>query len=103
MSQRTNRVESLIHQIVAAELTRLPAAARLTVTGVQVSPDLRQATVWVGALANSSEQAESLFESAEENRDDIQAAVAKRLTTKFIPRLTLRRDTGGEYADHINR
>ena len=103
MSQRTKKVESVVHQIVAAELAQLPNSAHLTVTGVQVTPDLRQATVWIGVIASNEEQAETLFGAAEEARRDLQEAVASQLKSKFVPHLTLRRDAGGEYAQHITR
>ena len=101
MSERTRKVESLIHQIVATELTRLPEAARLTVTGVQVTPDLRNATIWVGILADDEAAAQKLFAALAPSRALLQEAVARRLATKFIPRLTLERDSGGQYAQHI--
>jgi ribosome-binding factor A len=105
MSQRTKKVASLVQQAVAAELSRVPEAARLTVTTVDVSPDLRFCTVWIGVLAppGDSARAKKLFEVAVEARAQLQKAVARQLTTKFIPRLTLAHDTGGEYAAEINQ
>jgi ribosome-binding factor A len=105
MSQRTEKVASLVHQIVATELTQLPGAAHLTVTGVEVAPDLRQATIWIGVLApgDNDARAAQLFAVATEARDQLQAAVARQLTTKFVPRLTLQRDVGGAYADRMTR
>lgn len=102
MSQRTNKVSSVIQQVVASELAQLPNSAYLTVTKVAVSPDLRAATILVGVLADSK-AAQGAFQAAEEARDQLQAAVAKRLTTKFVPKLTIQRDLGGEYAEHITK
>jgi ribosome-binding factor A len=103
MSERQRKVESLIHQLVAAEFTQLPDAARLTVTKVQVAPDLRNATIWIGVLADTETVAAHLFGVAADYRPALQAAVARGLTTKFVPRLTLERDSGGEYAQHITK
>jgi ribosome-binding factor A len=103
MSERLRKVESLIQQLVAAELTQVPDAARLTVTQVQVSPDLRNATVWVGILADDDVLATKLFDAATAHRPALQEAVARNLTTKFVPRLTLERDTGGQYAQAITK
>lgn len=105
MSQRTAKVSSLIKQTVAAELPRQLAgdAAVLTVTQVDVTPDLRQAIVWIGVLAgNAAEQAAS-FARAQAVVGDLQAAVARKLETKFTPRLELRPDASGEYADRMSR
>lgn len=103
MADRTRKVESLIQQIVAAELTQLPEAARLTVTGAQVSPDLRNATIWIGVLADDEAAALKLFAAVAPHRAALQDAVARRLTTKFVPRLTLERDSGGQYAQAITK
>ena len=103
MSQRTDKVSSLIKQVVATEITHLPEAARLTVTSVEVTPDLRQATAWIGVLANTEEESGELFETAKSAQKGMQSAVAKKLKTKFVPRLTLERDMGGEYAEHITK
>ncbi|HUC86947.1 MAG TPA: ribosome-binding factor A [Candidatus Saccharimonadales bacterium] len=105
MSERTKKVASLVRQTVAAELSLVPEAARLTVTTVDVSPDLRTCTVWIGVLAPPGDdaRAEQLFKVALGARDQLQKAVARQLTTKFIPRVRLARDTGGEYAAEINQ
>ncbi len=103
MSQRTQKVSSLIKQLVAAELTVLPESAYLAVTSVEVSPDLRQATVWVGVLAKGDEEATALFKSVESAQKRLQGAVAKGMTTKFTPRLSIKRDSSGAYAEGISR
>jgi ribosome-binding factor A len=99
MSQRTEKVASLVQQIVARELTARLHAPELTVTGVDVTPDLRHATIWLGQLKPDPE----LMKRVEQERGNIQAAVARQLTTKFVPRLSFKPDSGGEYADRINR
>jgi ribosome-binding factor A len=103
MSERVRKVESLIQQVVAAELTQLPDAARLTITNVQVSPDMRNATVWVGVVADDEAAATQLFTTAANHRAAFQEAVARQLTTKFVPRLAFERDSGGHYAQHITK
>ena len=102
MSQRTEKVSSLIQHIAAAELAKVPGTERLTVTKVDVSPDLREATVWIGVIADDS-QAEEFLKPALSARRQLQDVVAKQLTTKFVPRLTIKRDVGGQYADHITK
>lgn len=102
MSRRTEKVESLVRQTVAQQLAELLPVGQVTVTGVDAAPDMRNATVWVGILAKDTEQANNLFTQIEGFRADIQRALAKVMTTKFVPRLTFKHDTGGEYAEHIS-
>lgn len=103
MSQRTDKVASLIQQMVATELRGLLGAPELSVTAVDVSPDLRQATVWLSVVTSDQTRAVELFKQVEAERGPIQAAVAKQMTTKFVPRIQFRHDTSGQYAEHIAR
>lgn len=103
MTQRTKKVESLIQQIVAAEVAKLPDSGRLTVTSVEVTPDLRQASVWVGVIAASEEQGDELFASVAEARKEFQGALAANLKIKFTPHIELKRDVSGEYAQNITK
>lgn len=105
MSQRTQKVESLVQQIVAQQLPEIlgPDAARLTITGVDVSPDLRHAIVWVGVLAGSDAELKAELEKLLTVRREFQRAVASNMTTKYVPHLEFRPDAGGEYAEYISK
>ncbi len=104
MSQRVAKVESVIQQVVATAASDLLErdAARVTVTRIDAAPDLRNATVWFGLLGTERQQ-EVLWERLQSVHGNIQAALAKRLTMKFVPVLHFRRDTGGAYAAEIDR
>ena len=104
MSQRTLKVERLIQQTVASHLVGLlpkPLAPTVTVTAVEVSPDLRQATVWVGVLAEA-DRAQQILKELNTVKPELQRAVAATMSTKYVPRLHLRLDTGGAYAQEID-
>ena len=103
-SQRVAKVESLIQQSVAAELSRILEhdAAAATVTRVDAAPDLRNATVWVGLWGNQAAQ-DKLWSRIEGILGALQAAVGVKFRMKYAPRLTVKRDTGGEYAAEIDR
>lgn len=104
MSQRVAKVESLVQQTVAGALSaELEAsAAYLTVTRVDVSPDLRQAIVWIGLLGPVAGH-EALMTAIKRRSGALQAAVAARLTTRVAPRLVFRADSGGAYAAEIEQ
>lgn len=103
MSKRIEKVESLVRQIVAGQMTELlgPAAGCLTITGVDVAPDLHNAIIWVGVLADTPIEQQVEFDNLLESKAGFQSAVAKNMTTKFVPRLHFKLDAGGQYADHI--
>lgn len=103
MSLRTRKVERLVMQAAAARLVGLlpkKVAPTVTITTVEVSPDLRRATLWIGVLG-TAEEAESIVAELEKVKLELQAAVAQSLSTKFVPRLSLRLDQGGAYAQEI--
>jgi len=104
MSQRVAKVESLIQMVVASALPQLLErdAAAVTVTRVDAAPDLRQATVWIGVLGDETAAA-TVWQRLEHVRGQLQDELARNMTTKFVPRLALKRDTGGEYAVEIER
>jgi ribosome-binding factor A len=93
----------LVQQVVAEQIRELlgPASARVTVTRVDASPDLRNATIWIGLLW-SPDQATTVWEALSQIRGELQSSLAGRLTTKFVPRLALKLDTGGAYAAQID-
>ncbi len=105
MSQRIAKVESLVQQVVAGSLPEFleAEAPRVTVTGVDVSPDIRNATVWVGILADDDAARDGLYARVEGLRGEMQRRLAAKITTKFVPRLVFKLDTGGRYAEHITR
>ena len=104
MSQRTAKVESLVQQVVAPEIVNLMGqdAARITVTSVDVSPDLRHATIWLGIIGDPRLQ-KNLLDRILGGSGNLQRAVIAKMTTKFVPRLEFRLDSGGEYAAGIDK
>lgn len=104
MSQRSAKMESLIQQTVATTLTDLldREAASVTVTRVDAAGDMRNATVWIGLLGNGP-AVDKLWLRIEGAQGYLQSTLGSKLTTKFVPRLHLQRDTGGEYAAHIDK
>jgi ribosome-binding factor A len=101
-SQRVAKVESVVQQRVAASIRELleADAAYVTVTRVDVSPDLRSAIVWLGLLGDEP-QMKHVWDRLTGLRGELQAEVARAMTTKYVPQLHLRQDTGGAYAAEI--
>ena len=104
MSQRVAKMESLIQQTVAPALVTFmeAEAARVTVTRVDAAPDLRTATVWIGLLGPAAMHPK-LWKRVEATAPGLQAALARKLSSKFVPHLFLKSDTGGAYAAEIDR
>ena len=69
----------------------------VTVTEVEVTPDLRSAKCWVALIPDTDET----WSEVEERRDDLQKHLAGRLELKRTPVLSLKRDRGAENAKRI--
>ncbi|MFV0258172.1 MAG: 30S ribosome-binding factor RbfA [Acidimicrobiales bacterium] len=85
---RTARLNALIHEIVADELGRVDddRLGLLTVTGVEVDPELDRAQVFLSALDADPEADEEILEIlAEDYRKPLQAAIARSARLRKTP------------------
>ncbi len=93
-SHRLLRVRELLKREIGEAIRReLPVnhAGLVTVTDVEVSGDLRLATVYISILG-SQEQQRSGLTLLHQNRRRIQDLVAKAVVLKYIPHLRFRVD-----------
>jgi len=85
--RRTRRVASLIREVVSRTLVielSDPRMAFVTVTGVEVSPDMRLADVRVSVMGDAKAQAVCL-KAIRHAHGRVQARVAEALAMKFCP------------------
>lgn len=101
-SQRVAKVESMIQGIAATALwTELERdGALVSVTNVDASPDLRNATIWVGILGDEATGLR-IFDRVQGIKPMVQSKLAKSMTMKYVPRIHFRHDTGGAYSAEI--
>lgn len=100
---RTLRVNQVVREALADELERMadPRLEMVTITGVDVSPDLRQAIVFYGALGRPGIDA-ALSAAAPRLR----AALGREVRLKYIPALQFREDpaiAAGQRVEEILR
>ncbi|WP_025897510.1 30S ribosome-binding factor RbfA [Sneathiella glossodoripedis] len=72
----------------------------VTVTEVQPSPDMRNATVYVVPLGGMNEEA--VIKGLNRSAGFIQSEMGRQLSMKFTPRLAFKIDASFEYGDHID-
>lgn len=102
---RSARIEEAIKEevssIVQNEL-KDPRIGFTTVTRVEVTPDLRNATVYFSVLGSHEEQ-ETALEGLESAKGLMRSLLGKRLRLKFIPILLFKLDRGAEESEKISR
>ena len=94
---RTARVNHVVHEVVADELERIDddRLELTTVTGVEVDPDLRHATVWLSSLSSESKVALG------QHRARLQAAIGRQMRMKRTPELRFRADPAVETGQRV--
>jgi ribosome-binding factor A len=104
-SRRLQKAAEAIREVVSmAILSDLkdPRIRDVTVTYVEVSPDMRQAKVHVSVMGDEGRQQLSL-RGLQNAAGFLQTKVAKRIDTRYTPRLTFVLDLGVKHSIEISR
>jgi ribosome-binding factor A len=98
------RVDEAVREVVAATVSELadPRVGFVTVTGVETSPDLRTAKVFVSVLGDSTERDDTL-EALRSSHGVIQSRIATEMRMKRTPTLTFHYDDTIEKGIRISR
>lgn len=102
MKHRLQRVCEVLKRelglIILRELT-FPTPL-VTLSAVDITPDLKQAFVYVSALGNDAQRQEVLT-LLEQNRGMLQALVSKRVVLKHTPHLNFKLDDSIERGSRV--
>lgn len=93
-SARMRRVNEAVREVVSETVARGlkdPRVGFVTVTGAEVSPDLRTATVYVSVLGTEAEQTRTLA-GLKSSHGYLQGEVARKLRLKRTPTLVFAYD-----------
>ncbi|MCK9589443.1 MAG: 30S ribosome-binding factor RbfA [Terrimicrobiaceae bacterium] len=102
MKHRLERVCEVLKRELGVILLREIdfAPILVTISSVDVTPDLKQAHVYVSALGNPGQQRQVL-EKLEHNRVHLQGEMAKRVTLKHTPHLFFKLDEAIERGSRV--
>ncbi len=104
MSIRTEKVAEEIKHQVSEVLSRDLAELHLglvTVTQVRMSPDLKQAKIYVSFLGNK-ETPEACIDKINYRKKQIRMHLSSRIHLRFMPELSFYHDDTTEYANRID-
>jgi ribosome-binding factor A len=104
-TERMRRVNEVMREVIGDSISsdlEDPRIGFVTVTGVETSPDLRSARVFVSVLG-SEEEKEATLKALTSAHGVIQAAVARQTRMKRTPTLTFRYDETPERGERIER
>lgn len=100
---RVRKMQEFIKQEVSSMLLREVKDPRLgfvTVTGVHLTGDLREATVYVSLFGSEKEKKESMT-ALEMATGFIRRELGKRLKIYYTPQISFEQDTALDYGMHI--
>jgi ribosome-binding factor A len=104
-SQRQRQVAELIHQEISQLIqysTQDPRLGFVTVTGVDVTPDLRLARVYITVLGDEKEAKDTLRVLAGA-ANYFRREMKETLLLRYIPELTFKLDNSLERGDRIEK
>ncbi|GAA5505720.1 30S ribosome-binding factor RbfA [Novipirellula caenicola] len=96
MSRRLLKAAEAIREVVASTIlteVRDPRVKDVTVIGVEVSPDMREAKVSVSVMGNDSQQ-QLAIRGLQNCAGFLQAKIANRIDARYTPKLTFKLDKG---------
>jgi ribosome-binding factor A len=102
--KRSQRVSDLIREEVADIIMykiKDPRLGFVTVTGVEMTADLKTARIFVSVLKEEDRQLS--LEILDASRPFIRSILTRRLKMKFIPAIEFRFDTSIDYGFKIDR
>ncbi len=95
-SRRMLKAAEAIREVVSmAILTEIrdPRVQNVTVTGVEITPDMRSAKVLVSVMGDEGKQ-QLCIRGLSNSAGFLQAKIAKRIETRYTPRLSFEIDLG---------
>ncbi len=89
---RSARVNEVVREVLAEEIERMsdPRLDLVTLTGVDVSADLREAAVYYSTLGSSEDAAAGLRSAA----PHLRTVLGREVRLKYLPRLSFTEDPG---------
>ena len=104
MSGRMRRVNESLREVLSDGIGALkdPRIGFVTITGVDTSPDLRQATVYVSVLGSERKREASLA-GLQSSHGVLQSRIAGELRLKRTPQLTFQYDPTVERGVRLSR
>jgi ribosome-binding factor A len=104
MADRMRRVNESVRQVLSEAVGHLkdPRIGFVTVTGVETSPDLRQARVFVSVLGSERKRTQTLA-GLQAAHSVLQAQLARELRLKRTPQLAFEYDPSVERGVRISQ
>lgn len=95
-------MKKVLGRLIAREIKDPRIAALTSVTGVDLSRDLRHATVYVSIYGSEAEKNESM-QTLKRATGFIRREIGKSIRLRYTPEISFAEDRSMEYGAHIDR
>ncbi len=102
---RIEKLQELIKQEMSKMLLKEikdPRIGFVTVTGVEMTGDLREAKIYVSIMGNE-EQIQSSLEGLQSALGFVRREIGKRIRLRFTPEISFALDKSLDYGEHIQK
>lgn len=102
--KRSQRVSDLLREEIADIIfhkLKDPRIGFVTVTGTDVTDDLKMAFVYISILKEKEEEKKTTLDILNSAKSFIRSELSKRLKMKFIPSIKFKLDSSIEYGSRI--
>lgn len=101
----SSEYQKAVYEVIATKLKYKTDRIRgiVSVTKADVSPDLKNAKIYISVLAKDPQESHETFEAIQENSGMIRYELAHRMQMRTVPELHFFWDDSMEYGDKIDR
>ena len=107
---KSNRVEKLnsefrkiIYEVIKNDLNVPTITEMFSVTEVDVSPDIKNAKVYISVYSTNEEKKKATFLGIKESASKIRRGLSSRMRIRYVPELTFFEDGALEYGNKIDK
>lgn len=106
-SRRNQRLDSefrkAIYDIITNKLMLTEGLFMFTITEVDISPDIKNAKVYVSIYAQNDEKKKEAFDKIKKASNEIRKCLSQVMSTRTVPTLRFIEDASSSYGEKIDR
>lgn len=98
-----SEVQRLVYEIIDQRLKNPLISEMFSISGVEVTSDMKYAKIYVSVYSLDAEKAKSTFNAINDSAKQIRHELSSLMRTRTVPELKFILDTSFEYDEKINR
>ncbi len=98
-----NEFRKIIYEIIKNDLNIPTVTEMFSITEVDVSPDIKNAKVYVSVYSTNAEKKQATFLGIKENASRIRKALSSKMSIRYVPELRFYEDSALEYGNKIDK